>query len=807
MLATYLKLSFRHLLRNRTFSLFHVAGLALGITASLLLWTYIASEWRFNRFHTKLPDLYRVLVLGSDGQATDYTPPALGPWLKSRFPELRSYVRTNGNGSGTVTCEEGSVRKVFREDAMAYADADFFRMFSHPAVAGTPMLDVPQQVAISESYARKYFGDTPPVGKTLVLDNQFGSTPYTVTGVFRDMPEETDYRLDMLFSLVTLANPANRNGNEWVDPDTWTSASYQTFVELRSGDLAALEGKVNGTLQEAFPGNDLEARFQPLSEVHLGKGIADPYPTFGNRGLLLALAAVSLLILLIAWINYINLATAQGLQQAQNVGIRRTVGATRAQVAGQYLTESFVLTLLACTISAVTTAALLPLVSEWTGKTLRPFSLLSGNGALIFGAVLLAGTLFSGAYVAWLLSGFRPAQALRQHEQVRVGGVRLRNALIVAQFAISIAFIAGTLVFSQQLRYMRHRDLGMNIERLLVIRGPEARYEGADERLNAFRSELESQAWIESFCFTGSLPGETFRQNFSTSGFSTEYSTPEASEKEVVIAIVDHRYQPTYALKIKAGENFSENDARLGWDQSGVLMLNETAAIMLGYNDPAKAAGQTLRWHDQSMKIKGVIGDYHHRGLQQAIEPMIFLPAQNTHLISLRLDAAGLPEKIGRLQQMFAGHFPLDPFEYYFESEDFDRQYAEEKRLAKIAMLAAMIAILLSCMGLLGLVLHTVARRTKEIGIRKVLGASTAGIAALLARDYVRLVLIAMFIAAPVAYQAAGMWLEGFAYRIELQWWVFALAGMLALAVALLTVGYQSIRAALANPVHSLRNE
>mgnify|MGYP001345723069 CR=1 FL=1 len=808
MLLNYIKIATRNLFRNKTFSLLHIGGLALSITASLLLCTYVASEWRYNRYHKNLPDLYRVLSLDRSGEISDYTPPALCTWLKSQFPEVKAFVRTNTNGEGSVTYVGADGRRVFRETGLAYADAGFFSIFTHPAVMGDPNLDGPQRVALSETYARKYFGTESPLGKTLILDNQFGQMPYTVTGVFQDMPEASDYRYDLLFSLSTLANPANLNNNDWAAVDTWNSSSYFSFFQLKEGTTPKdLEGKMNLALQTAFPDDDYAFRLQPFSEIHLGSSLNDPYPTFGNRTLMVALSSIAVLILLIAWINYINLATAQGLKKAQNVSIRRTIGASRWQVSGQYLTESAILLLLAGGISFFATSALSPMMSNLVGKELEPQHMFGESFALIFASVLVLGTLMAGAYVAWMLSGVNPGQTLRSFPKISLGGIKLRNALIVGQFTISIVFIIGTLVFQQQLKFMQERNLGMNLEQLLVIRGPEGRYGDGKERMDAFRMELEKLAFVEDYCFTGCLPGATFQQNFSTGGFSSAFSGPETEKLSFTMAMVDHQYQPVYELEMLAGQNFTETEARAGWSKSKRLMVNETAARQLGFDEPEKAAGQSIRWNDQTLTIAGVLRDYHHRGLQQAIDPMIFMPSINSNLITVRTQPEGVQAKIDQMKALFVQFFPNDPFDYYFESEDFDKQYTAERRLSKIISLAAFVAILLSCLGLFGLITFIIAQRTKEIGIRKVLGASIVGITGLLARDFLKLVFFAFCISAPIAWFLMERWLAEFAYRIPVQIWVFLLAGAAAVAIAFATVSFQSIRAALANPVKSLRSE
>ena len=815
MLSNFLKLSVRRLRQNRFFSILQIGGLALGIAAALLLWTYISSELSFNHHNEKLSQLHRILVLDKDGVASDYTPPALAPWLKKEFPEVLAFARTNSNGAGVVSCFGTSLntdkpRNSFREEeTLAYADGNVFRLFTFAPKSGKLNIDQAQEVAISESYAKKYFGDDDPLGMTLKLDNQFGGLPYTIVGVYKDMPANSDYRFDLMFSLRTLENPANLNGNDWAALDTWYSASYASFVELQNNTaLASLEQKANAGLKKLFPANEFSIRFQPLSQMHLGRSNDDPYPVFGNRSLTLALAGITFLILLIAWINYINLSTAQSYQQAQNVGIRRTVGATRAEVATQYAVDSILLMVLGIVFSIPIIMIMQPYVSSIIGRDINPFDLLSNTYAWVFAAVVLLGTAVSGAYVAWLLSGVKPIQMLAKQWKAAPSGISMRNVLVVAQFSISILFILGTIILQSQLKYMQGKNLGMNLDQILVIRGPEGGdKESKAKGLNTFRNELEKYAWVEDFCFTGCLPGSTFNQNFSTAGFTSQFSEADGAKQSYVMGMIDHLFQPTYEIPFAAGENFSAEDARNGWNNSNNLILNETAARQLGFDRPTDAAGQTVNWEDRAMLVKGVLKDYHHRGLQQAIEPMIFLPSTNSGLISIRVSTENLSKHLTELQGLFGKLFPAEPYDYYFEKDDFNRQYTAELRLGQIASASALVAILLSCLGLLGLITHSIGRRTKEIGIRKVLGASVANVTGLLTIDFLKLVLIAIFVASPVAWYFMREWLTQFAYHIEIEWWMFVAAGVIALLIAFLTVCVQSVKAALANPVEVLKSE
>lgn len=815
MLSNYFKLSVRRLCKNAFFSVLQVGGLALGIAAALLLWSYISTEWSFNRYHEKADQLYRVLVMDKDGVLSDYTPPAMAPWLKREFPEVKAFARTNGNGEGVVSSFGASLkaskpRNTFREaTSLAYADGDVFRLFSFEPKAGKLNIDRAQEVAISESYAKKYFDNDDPLGKVIQLDNQFGGLPYTVVGVFKDMPAVSDYRFELLFSLRTLENPANLNGNDWAALDTWYSDSYASFVELQPNtSIAALEKKINASFKKQFPDKEASIRLQTLTEMHLGKSNADPYPTFGNRSLILALGAITFLILFIAWVNYVNLSTAQGYQQTQNVGIRRTIGATRSSVAAQYFTDSLLLTTLGIFFAIPLIMLSRPSVLALTGRDINPFELFGQSYLWVFMAVVLLGTAVAAAYVAWLLSGIKPIQMLSKQTQSPRTGLGMRNVLVVTQFAISFLFIVGTLIMQRQLQYMQNKDLGMNLNQVLVLRGPEGgNAEEKKKNLNVLRSELTNFAWVEDFCFTGCLPGGTFSQNFQTSGFSSKFSDAEGAKQSYVMGMVDHLFQPTYEIPFVAGENFSADDARNGYSVSNTLLLNETAARQMGFDTPAEAAGQLVKWDDQTLLIKGVLKDYHHRGLQQAIDPMVFLPSSNSNLISVRLSAQDLPAHLAQLKTLYGKLFPNEPYDYYFEQEDFDKQYLAEQRLGNIASSAALIAILLSCMGLLGLITHSIGRRTKEIGIRKVLGASITSVTGLLTYDFLKLVVIAVFIASPVAWYFMGQWLGNFAYHIDIEWWMFALAGALALLIAFLTVSIQSVKAAMANPVEVLKSE
>ena len=630
--------------------------------------------------------------------------------------------------------------------------------------------------------------------------------PFTVTGIFKDLPAQTDYPFDFLFSVETFRNAAILESNSWVALDQWHAAIYLTILELaentNSDDLAQ---QITILLAEQQPEAGVNFILQPLSEVHLGASLADTNPTFGQRSIVLSLLAIALLILFIAWINYVNLTIAQGWSKLKEIGVRKTIGATRLQVAGQFLFKAIFINLLSIGLVFLFVEILQPFFNELVGVSLHQSMLLKSGFWKIILAVLVLGTLVSGTYAGSVLTAFKPHQVLKGTNQLSAGNSWFRQGLIVFQFAISIALIVAAVVLNRQLNFMKDQDLGMNIEQLLILRGPSVKYDDAKNKAQTFVNEIANQAWVQEYCLTGSLPGNTYTQNFGAAGFTTTKSTPDTDKKSFPVSMIDDQYVSTYKIDFAAGQNFSRAMVEKGWAAQKVL-LNETAAQTLGFDTPSEAIGEFVNW-EEKYEVVGVLKDYHHRGLQMEIDPMIFLPSVNTNLFTIRTTADNMSNKLANLKKLYTKIYPSDPFDYYFADEDFASQYAEEKQLSNMSFLASFLAILISCLGLLGLVAYAVERRTKEIGIRKVLGAGIASIIGLVAKDFVKLVVFALLIAVPLSWMMMNNWLANFAYHIEVEWWMFAIAGLAAMSIALLTVSFQSIKAAMVNPIESLRSE
>ncbi|QMW03119.1 ABC transporter permease [Spirosoma foliorum] len=808
MLLNYLKIAFRNLSKNRVFSLINIAGLALGIAAFVLILEYISFEKSYNQFHQNLANTYRILLQHPDGKSDDYVPSAIATALKKQFSEVKAACRIASVQQGVVTVPEtGSAQAVrsFRETNSLSADGDFFRIFSFPLVAGSSSLYQPNTVAISQTKAKAYFGAENPIGKILTLNSQFGKLPYTIVGVFADVPANSDLQFDIVYSLSTLDNEANRNGNDWVRLDRWEGSFSQTMILLDpQADPVAFEAKANQLISKARPKTAEITQLQPLTYIHLGDGLSDARPTSGKVGFVYMLGGIAFLILVIAWLNYINLSTAGALKRAKEVGVRKVVGANRGQIIGQFLGESLLLNVLGLGLAILLIALFQSPFNELIDKNLSLTSISQSPLWIVGAGAVLLGAIASGSYAAFALSRF-PVISIVKNAFVRSGqGVRVRQTLVVFQFSISIVLMVATVVLYRQLAFMQSQDLGINVKQLLVIKGADV---GADSARRAgkttFRNELASLPYVNEYCNSGSVPGGWY--NFNSDGVTRLNPVPGDEKKEYAFTYSDDRFLPTYGIKLVAGQNFTPDMCAKGTDANRVL-INEKAVKSLGFASAQEAVGQKIKFGSE-LEVIGVIHDYHHQSLQQAIQPLIIYPGYPGSNYTIRLATDNMQAKIGDLEKLYKQLFPGNPFEYYFVDEHYNKQYQTEQQYSSIFSLASGLAILIACLGLFGLAAYATEQRTKEIGVRKVLGASVGSIITLLSGDFLKLVAVAILIASPIAGYAMNNWLQAFAYKIDIEWWMFALAGLLAVGIALLTVSLQSIKAALMNPVKSLRSE
>lgn len=798
MLQNYIKIAFRSLWKNRVFSGINVVGLALGIAAFGLILEYVSFEYSINRFHQKLPDLYRVLY-EKDGKSWEHIVPGLAPRSQQQFSDITSYCRiADGVAQGTITINNGSAQS-YRESDLAYVDGSFFTLFSFPLVTGSgTSLRSPNTVALSETYARKYFGTAQALGKTLTLINQFGKTLYTVSAVYRDLPRNSDLQFSALFSLQTLASPGNLNGSDWARIDGLDSEYIMTFLELRSqADPTQLAETLTSFKKKLTPRDEAHVLLQPLRHVHLAESLGDTRVTSGSLSFVYLLSGIAILILLIAWFNYINLSTAGSLKRTKEIGVRKVIGARPGQLIGQFLGESLMLNGLALGLAILLIMAVQQPFNKLIGLTLSLADLAVDSGWLIGLGALLLGTLVSGGYVAFVLTSFRPIQILKGVVSSVGQRVQLRQTLVVVQFSISVALLIGMIVMVQQLRFMQQKDLGVNLSQRLVIRQPATGTGGT-----ALQQQITQLPYVRNYTNSGIVPGGNY--NYATNGITRRNPRPGDNKKNYSMAYIDDRYLSTYQITLTAGRPFSPAEVEAGPEKSGKLMINETAARQLGFPAAQAAVGQQILW-GKPFEVVGVISDYHHQSVQQAIDPIIFMPSRTSDYLTIDLNTADPSKKLTELEQIYKATCPGNPFEFFFVDERYNQQYQTSQRYERIVSLGAGLAILIACLGLFGLATHTAQQRTKEIGVRKVLGASVTSIVTLLSKDFLKLVLIAIVIASPLAWYAMHQWLQDFAYKIDLAWWIFALAGLFAVAIALLTVSLQSMKAALMNPVKSLR--
>ncbi len=807
MLKNYIKIAWRSLARNKTFSLINTVGLATGIAVFIFILQYVAFEWSANRFNKNYNNLYRISTVSKQGNSSYFIPPGFAPLLKSNSAAIENYVRVADNaGKGIVSYQpdKRSDLRSFREDKASYVDPDFLNIFSFAVIQGSPSLNAPQTLALSESTARKYFGQAGAIGKVLIVNNQFGHTPYTVTAVYQDMPAQSDIKADMLLSFNTLDNPALRNDNDWADPKGLKSGFVNTYLLLKdNANASQLTKELNYIFHRLQPESKSDVMLlQSFSDLHLAPSFNYPLQTFGSLLLVSLFLGIAVLILIIAWVNYINLSIAQSLNRTNEIGVRKVLGAMRKQLISQFLTETLLITFTSVLLAISIVVLLQPVYNGFLGKDLSLAVLNQPGIWLSATALILLGSLLSGGYVAIVLSSINPIKTIGNKVANFAGNSSLRRGLVVFQFTVSIVFIVSTIVLYKQLKFMHSQDLGMQVDQRLVIAGPEMN--GGKLRSQSFKNQLADLAFVQKFAASNDIPGRGY--NFSADGITKLNPTPGDEKKSFSMLLVDDKYFDTYGIQLASGQNFTPDDVQNGYSAAQRIIINQKAAEQFGFKPGENIVGQKINWGKQ-FEIVGVVKDYHHLSLHQAIQPMIFLPAVSSGFYTIKLNTDHIQDKLNTLKNLYQAQFPGNPFSYFFLDENYDEQYKTEQKLGSIFIAAATIAVLIACMGLFGLASFIARQRTKEIGVRKVLGASVINIVRLISADFLKLVIIAIVIASPVAWYAMDKWLRDFAYRINIEWWMFLLAGAVAVTIAFITVSFQAVKAALANPIQSLRSE
>ena len=793
MFKNYFKIAFRNLSKNKVFSFINLMGLTVGMTACFLIFLYVKFELSYDAFNTKADRIYRLvtdLKTPSDNLHIGVTSWAFAPKIKSELPEVQSFTRVS-HGSFLIT--KGDVK--FQEDKTLFADSSLFHVFDFKLLKGNPhtALKDPYSIVLSETYATKYFGNQNPLGQTLLFSGDH--IPATVTGVMKDIPDNSQIKSDLFVSMSTLTQKINKG----ID-DQWGNFGATSFLLLKPGTNSIGLEKKFPLLLTNWIGTDMDKAqmhytlsLEPLRDVYLFSD-RDGSKS-GNIRNVYIFSIIAVFILLIACFNFINLTTARASERAKEVGIRKVVGASKRQLARQFIGESVLLCLMAFALVIGLSVLFLPSFNHLSGKIISHgiFSNFNYLILLFFASVCIG--LIAGFYPALVLSSFKPIVVLKGRFSTGTKGILLRKGLVVAQFCISIALIIGTIIVYSQMKFMRSQDLGFNKDQMIILdsNGDSARF--------AFKQSLLSIPNVKSVSLSSSAPGM---------GNSEAYSQIENKNGDMQVGTlaryaVDFDFIPQYKIKMVAGRAFSKDFAT---DTTQAIILNETAVKQFGYSSPDQIIGKRFDQWGRQGKVIGVMKDFHYRSLQENIKPLsMVIQPDAEDLVNINVASTDLPKTLAAIESKWKQMIPARPFSYTFLDENFNKQYVDEDRFEKLFFNFAILAIFISCLGLLGLASYSTLQRTKEIGIRKVLGASVSGITSLLSKDFIKLVLIALVIASPIAWFGMHKWLQGFAYRIDIGIWVFILAGVLAILIALLTVSFQAIKAAVANPVKSLRSE
>lgn len=797
MFKTYCKTTLKYLWHHKVFAGINIIGLATGLCVCFFALLYVHFELNYDAFNKNANDIYRLATDVQTQTGIDYqsTSAPMGPALKSAFPEVKASARVFLDNL-IIQKDENN----FIDETIAYADAALFDVFTFPLLEGkaSTVLEAPYTIVLSETASKKYFGIENPVGKTLLLDGKF---PAAVTGLMKDIPNNAHFRVDILVSMSTLLKEWNQNM-----ATNWTRFGFYTYLLLPENyDVAKLSSRLPAFLDEHV--NLTETKYtlslEPLKSVYLygkARGSRTGTSLHGNINNVYIFSVVSLFVLIIGAINFINLATAFSLKRAKETGVRKVLGASRKQLIIQYLMDAVFLSLVAYLLACVLCIVLLPLFNNISGKVIsesifeQPFYLLC-----LFFIALFAG-LLSGIYPAFFLSGVKPIGSLKGRFISGLKGVAMRKALVVTQFSISIILIVATIVVYNQLHYMRNQDLGFKKDHMLVI---DFHF---DERIlehtEIVKAQLKEIPGVTFASIGSAVPGRANRKL----SLEIENNSGNMIKADWDLYAVDKDFLEQYNINIVAGRNFSPQIAS---DTTTAILINEAAVKTLGYKDPADALGKRFAQKGSNGLVTGVIKDFHFESYAENIQPLaIKMSPWFFTFITLNVSSNNINATIRSLENKWKSIAPGLPLIYNFSDETYDAQYKDEARFGKIFVCLATLAIFISCLGLYGLSAFSIVQRTKEIGIRKILGATSLNMICSLSKDFLKLVLLAIVIASPVAWLLMHQWLvDNYAYRISIGWRVFATAGIISATIAFFTVCFHTVKAAIANPVNSLRTE
>ncbi len=810
MFRNYLKVAWRNLLKNKVFSSINIIGLAIGLSCFLLIILYVTDELSFDRYNVNAERIYRInsdIRFGGADLHMPVTSDMMGQLLKKDYPEVEDYTRIY-SFDGSKLIKKGN--EFINEEKVANVDSTFFRVFTLPAIEGDTKkaLDEPNTVVITESAAKKYFGTVNALGKTIETKDNDKLIPYKITAVIKDIPENSHFHFDFLFSMKNV-------DYKW---GQLTSHNFYTYLLLKKGTdykafeknfsqyiinyvLPAAKQYMNINSMEEFEkaGNKIAYSLIPLTKIHLYSDRSFELSPAGNIQYVYIFSAVALFILLIACINFMNLTTARSANRAREVGIRKVLGTEKKDLISQFLIESTLMVILSLFIALVIVYAVLPLFNDVADKQMVLSDLVTPYILPFLIALPFIVGLIAGSYPAFFLSSFKPIEVLKGKLKLGSKSGGLRSVLVVFQFATSIILIIGTIVVYKQLNYIQTKNLGYNKDEVLIINNTYSLHNNVD----AFKNEILQLPGVVSGTMSGFLPvSDSYRNDNS---YSKDAVATAQNGFDMQNWRIDYDYIPTLGMQIIKGRNFSKE---YGSDSTAII-INETTAKVLGYDDPIGKKIYEMRGDGAQnvYTVIGVVKNFNYETLHRQVGPLAFMLGKNAGLMSFKINTTNIKGLVAKVESKWKSLAPELPFSYRFLDDSFNQMYRAEERVGKIALTFSVLAIFIACLGLFGLATFIAEQRTKEIGIRKVLGASVQSIVQMLSKDFVKLVIISFVFAAPIAWYFMNKWLQDFAFRIDISWWIFIAAGFAALFIALITVSFQAIKAAISNPVKSLRSE
>ena len=839
MLSNYFKIALRTLQKNKVFSFINILGLAIGMTACLLILQYVRFELSYDQFHEKADRIHRAaLYQYKDGalevkSATTF--PVVGRALQENFPDaVEAFVRLHQQ-PGVFSYVDDEASTVFSEENVFYTDAAFFNVFSFPLLVGeaTHALTDPNTVVITASVAEKYFGSdwqaVNPVGKSIQSRSFLNKTDLLITGVIADPPKNSHLKFDFLISYPTIYDWKDDAGTDYREEaeNLWGWETFYTYLLLRpGGDSHRLEKAFMPIVEQHAPfrkeqGFVFNMVLQPIGKIHLESDLMNELETPGDTQTVYILLIIAGCILAIAWVNFVNLSTVKATERAKEVGLRKVVGASRKQLIVQHLLEASFLNGVSILLAFILFQGSRPYFAQFTGMEVDTTQLVPPVSIALMVSLLIGGSVMSGLYPAFILSSYQPVRALKGRVVSSRQGGWLKKGLVVFQFTMAAILIMVVFTVGQQLSFMKNHELGVDIQQKLVVEGPQFANSRAENRANiqAYKTSLKRHNLIQHVTLSRNVPATEIRGN----SYVRRRDRPEEAKFYHVMG-VDYDYIATFGLQLLAGRFFSEaqpisnteiisaneNAPDFGTNDHSVI-VNETAARRLGFTRVEDAIDQQIAVFGGVKQIVGVVKDYHHKSLKSNFEPIIFyLQPDGWEYMTLDVGSTSsekLADVIKYAQKEWKEIYPDESFTYFFLDDYFNQQYQADQRFYELFNLFSGLAIFIACLGLFGLSSYTALQRTKEIGVRKVLGASVSSIVKLLSKDFVQLVLVASFLALPIAYWALQQWLADYAFHIAIRWWLLALPVVLVLLTTLFTVSFQTIKAALANPVDSLRNE